>query len=110
MTAKKFPRIGNDAYPHLDTANPFARKVPFDYGRYDYTASIKLCCVPWPSDYRHVVNWQSASARDAWFDALEGHAIELDQGFTRVQTDSVRVNVPYDEALTYNYVDRKSVV
>jgi hypothetical protein len=107
MTAKKFPRIGNDAYPHLDTANPFARKVPFDYGRYDYTASIKLCCVPWPSDYRHVVNWQSASARDAWFDALEGHVIELDQGFTRTQTDSVRVNVPYDEALTYNYVFMK---
>jgi hypothetical protein len=104
MTAKKFPRIGNDAYPHLDTANPFARKVPFDYGRYDYTASIKICCVPWPSDYRHVVNWKSASARDAWFDTLDGHIIELDQGFTYTQTDRIRVNVPYDEALTYNYV------
>ena len=104
MTAKKFPRIGNDAYPHLETADPFARKVPFDYGRYDYTASIKLCCVPWPSDYRHTVNWQSAAARDAWFEDLDGHVIDLEQGFTRTQTDSVRVNVPYDEALTYNYV------
>ena len=102
--AKVFPHVGNDAFPHLGNAQPFARKVPFDYGRYDYTATIKLCCVPWPMDYKHVVNWPNATARDLWFDRLAGHVIELDNGFTRTQTDSIRVNVPYDEALTYNYV------
>lgn len=100
----KFPHVGNDAFPHLENVKPFERKVPFDYGRYDYTATLKLCSVPWPADYRHVINWQSASARDAWFDALEGKTVELANGFTRTQTDTVRVPVPYDVALMYNYV------
>ena len=100
----KFPHVGNDAFPHLENVKPFERKVPFDYGRYDYTATLKLCSVTWPADYRHVVNWQSASARDAWFDSLEGKTVELANGFTRTQTDTVRVPVPYDVALTYNYV------
>lgn len=100
----KFPHVGNDAFPHLENVKPFERKVPFDYGRYDYTATLKLCSVPWPADYRHVVNWQNASARDAWFDALEGKTVELATGFTRTQTDTVRVPVPYDVALMYNYV------
>lgn len=100
----KFPHVGNDAFPHLENVKPYQRKVPFDYSRYDYTATLKLCSVPWPADYRHVVNWQSASARDAWFDALEGKTVELANGFTRTQTDTVRVPVPYDVALMYNYV------
>lgn len=100
----KFPHVGNDAFPHLENVKPYQRKVPFDYGRYDYTATLKLCSVTWPADYRHVVNWQSASARDAWFDALEGKTVELANGFTRTQTDAVRVPVPYDVALMYNYV------
>ena len=100
----KFPHVGNDAFPHLENVKPFERKVPFDYGRYDYTATLKLCSVPWPADYRHVINWKSATARDAWFDALEGKTVELANGFTRTQTDTVRVPVPYDVALTYNYV------
>lgn len=102
--AKVFPRVGNDAFPHLDTAKPFKRKVPFDYGRYDYTASIKLCRVSWPADYRHVVKWTSATARDSWFDELDGATLELSNGFTRAQTDRVVVDVPYDVTLTYNYV------
>lgn len=100
----KFPHVGNDAFPHLETVKPYQRKVPFDYGRYDYTATLKLCSVPWPADYRHVVNWKSAAARDSWFDALEGKTVELANGFTRTQTDTVRVPVPYDVALMYNYV------
>lgn len=100
----KFPHVGNDAFPHLENVKPFERKVPFDYGRYDYMATLKLCSVPWPADYRHVVNWQSPAARDAWFDALKGKTVELANGFTRTQTDTVRVPVPYDVALTYNYV------
>lgn len=100
----KFPHLSDDAFPHLDTVHPYRRTVPFDYDRYDYTASIKLCRVPWPMDYKHVINWQSASARDAYFQNIDGPVVELANGFTRTQLDSVRVNVPYDVALTYNYV------
>ena len=100
----KFPHVGNDAYPHLENVQPFRRTVPFDYGRYDYTATIKLCSVPWTSDYAHVINWQGDTARDLYFSELSGHVVTLANGFTRTQLDSIRVNVPYDVALTYNYV------
>lgn len=101
---KEFPHLGDTAYPHLGNVDPYRQKVTFDYGRYDYTATIKLCNVAWPMDYRHVVNWKSAAARDAYLEGIAGPTIELASGFTHVQTDSVMVPVPYDVALTYNYV------
>lgn len=100
----EFPHLRDDSYPHLGTVNPYRRKVDFDYGRYDYTATLKLCNVTWPIDYRHTVNWQSASARDEYLEGLDGQTIELQSGFAHVQLDSVMVPVPYDVCLMYNYV------
>lgn len=100
----EFPHLQDNSFPHLGNVNPYRRKVDFDYGRYDYTATLKLCNVPWPIDYKHVVNWQSASARDEYMQSIDGPIIELQNGFTHVQLDSVMVPVPYDVALTYNYV------
>ena len=102
--ARKFPRLGNDGFPYLDTADPFKRENKFDYARYDYTASAKLMRVTWPNDYRHVVEWESAEARDAWFDAQQGNVIELVQGTVHAQTERITLDVPYDVALAYNYV------
>lgn len=102
--ARKFPRLDNDSFPYLETVDPFKRENKFDYSRYDYTASAKLMRVTWPSDYRHVVEWESEEARDAWFDAQQGNVIELVQGTVRSQTDRITLDVPYDVALTYNYI------
>lgn len=102
--ARRFPHMSHDAFPHLDNVRPSERITDYDYGRYDYTAELKLCRVPWPSDYRHVVNWADAAARDAYFDSLQGTSIELQNSIVHVQTDSVMVPVPYDVALMYNYV------
>lgn len=101
---RTYPHLKSDAFPHLATVDPYKRKVPFDYGRYDYTSLIKLCRVPWPMDYRHVVNWDGATQRDEYFASIPGKSIELANGFVHTQTDSIRVDVPYDEALTYSYV------
>lgn len=103
--AKKFPKLGeSNGFPYLDNAKPFERHVTFDYSRYDYTATAKLCKVTWPSDYRHVVNWADAQERDAWFDELEGQTVELSHGTLRTQTDTISLPIPLDVALTYNYV------
>lgn len=101
---KQFPHLDDTAYPYLDTVNPHRMRVDFDYGRYDYTATLKLCRVPWASDYKHVVAWEGETDRDRFFDELEGEAISLENGFVHVQTDSVRVPVPLDVVQTYNYV------
>lgn len=104
----RFPKIGEtNTFPYLDNARPFERHVTFDYGRYDYAATAKLCKVPWPSDYRHTVWWLSEQMRDTWFENLEGQSIELTHGTLRTQTDTITLDVPYDVALTYNYVYMK---
>lgn len=99
-----FPHLSDTDFPHLGTVDPYRRRVDFDYSRYDYEATAKLCRVTWPQDYRHTVNWASATARDAYFEGIDGETVELSQGFVRTQTDRIRVPVPYDVALTYNYV------
>jgi len=104
----RFPKIGEtNTFPYLDNARPFDRHVTFDYGRYDYTATAKLCKVPWPNDYRHTVWWTDEQMRDTWFDDLEGLSIELTHGTLRTQTDAITLDVPYDVALTYNYIYMK---
>lgn len=102
--SRKFQRLGTDSFPYLDTVGPFKRKNEFDYARYDYTATAKLLRVTWPSDYKHVVDWESEESRDAWFDKQSGNTIELTQGVVRAQTDRITLDIPYDVALTYNYV------
>ena len=104
----RFPKIGEtNTFPYLDNARPFDRHVTFDYSRYDYAATAKLCKVPWPNDYRHAVWWLSEQMRDTWFEDLEGLSIELTHGTLRTQTDAIRLDVPYDVALTYNYIYMK---
>ena len=101
----RFPHIGaGERFPYLDNVKPYQRKTDFDYKRYDYTATAKLCSVPWPIDYRHTVAWEDAAARDAYFEELEGRTLELSQGFTRIQLDRIALDVPLDEALTFNYI------
>ena len=101
----RFPHLkGADPFPHFATVDPYARREDFDYSRYDYTAKATLCRVPWTPDYRHVVNWTDAAARDAYFASIAGEPIELQQGFVHIQTERITVPVPLDVVLTYNYV------
>lgn len=102
--SKRFPHLSDTSFPDIGTVRPYQRKTEFDYSRYDYEATIKLCSVAWPYDYSHVVNWKSEGQRDAYFARLEGRSVDMGQGFVRTQLDSVSVPVPYDVALTYNYV------
>lgn len=102
--SKSFPHLADTAFPNLDNVDPYERKTTFDYGRYDYTASAKLCNVTWTPDYAHVIGWKSAQQRDAYFASIAGPVVELQQGFVRTQLDTIAVPVPYDVALTYSYV------
>ena len=105
--ADRFPHLQDTPFPNFSNIDPYRRKVDFDYGRYDYEATIKLCNVSWPHDYRHTVNWQNVEQRDSYLDGIDGRTVELSQGFVHTQLDRVAVNVPYDVALTYNYVYMK---
>ena len=101
---KRYPHLNDTAFPDLQTVKPYQRETTFDYTRYDYEVPIKLCNVPWPYDYTHVVNWTSEAMRDEYLNQLEGPTVELGSGFAHAQLDRIVVPVPYDVALTYNYV------
>ena len=102
--SKSFPHLRDTAFPNLDNVDPYARKTTFDYERYDYEASAKLCNVTWTPDYAHVVGWTGEEQRDRYFAGIQGRTVELQQGFVRSQLDAIVVPVPYDVALTYSYV------
>jgi hypothetical protein len=76
---------------------------------------LKLCNVPWDTDYNNVVAWPDDDTRDRWFDALDGDIIELDTAWNYKSLEifkpslgkyegEVRVPVPYEEAMGYNYL------
>lgn len=102
-------------YPHLDGATPFPDTDTRVYGQYrnvfDYNVwtpntVIKLCRVNWYDDYHDVVKFQDDTARDAWFDTLDGETVKLTTNMyiARADTDGIKLPVPYMTAQRYNYV------
>lgn len=102
-------------FPHLDGATPFPGADAHVYERYvntyDYhmwtpSTKIKLCRVKWRDDGRDAVKFKDDSARDVWFDALDGEAVTLESSMyiARADTDGVKIPVPYMTAQRYNYL------
>lgn len=81
----------------------------------DARTTLKLCNVPWDTDYNNVVAWSDDDARDRWFDDLDGDTIELETSWNYKSLEiykpslgkyegEVRVPIPYEEAMGYNYL------
>lgn len=87
------------AEQEIGRANEYLRSNVWPTG-----TRVQLLSVPWDSDYRDVVAWESAAARDQWF---EGH---LTDSWTEVNFNylwpgqPVAVPVPYSTAYKYNYI------
>lgn len=91
-----FPNIGNvDVYKY-DNA--------LDYARFKPNVRLKMCNVPWCGDYENTVKFADDSARDAWFDALDGDVINLETMFNVKPDGSAKVPVPATSAQGYNYL------
>lgn len=91
-----FPNIGNvDVYKY-DNA--------LDYARFKPNARLKMCNVPWCGGYENVVKFADDTARDAWFDRLEGDVINLEIMFNVKPDGSAKVPVPVTSAQGYNYL------
>lgn len=82
---------------------------------HDAHTKLHLCNVPWDQSYQDVVAWKSDKERDEWFDRLDGDIIDLDTAWNYKSLEvykpalgkyqgSVRVPIPYETALGYNYL------
>ena len=102
-------------FSHLDGATSFPgdgthvyeqyRNV-FDYNIWTPNTVIKLCHVNWFDDYHDVVKFPDDTARNMWFDKLDGETVKLTTNMyiARADADGIKLPVPYMTAQQYNYI------
>ena len=102
-----FPHLQNaTAFPDTDTHVYKQYRNSFDYNVWTPNTAIKLCHVNWYDDYHDVVKFSDNSARDTWFDKLDGETIKLTTNMyiARADVDGIKLPVPYMTAQQYNYI------
>lgn len=103
----EFPHLQNaTAFPDTDTRVYGQYRNVFDYNVWTPNTAIKLCRVNWYDDYHDVVKFPDDTARNAWFDKLDGETVKLTTNMyiARADTDGIKLPVPYMTAQQYNYI------
>lgn len=102
-----FPHLQNaTAFPDTDTRVYGQYRNVFDYNVWTPNTVIKLCRVNWYDDYHDVVKFLDDTARDTWFDKLDGETVKLTTNMyiARADTDGIKLPIPYMTAQQYNYI------
>lgn len=102
-----FPHLQNaTAFPDTDTRVYGQCRNVFDYNVWTPNTVIKLCRVNWYDDYHDVVKFTDDTARDTWFDKLDGETVKLTTNMyiARADADGIKLPVPYMTAQQYNYI------
>lgn len=102
-----FPHLQNaTAFPDTDTRVYEQYRNVFDYNVWTPNTVIKLCRVNWYDDYHDVVKFTDDTARDTWFDKLDGETVKLTTNMyiARADADGIKLPVPYMTAQQYNYI------
>lgn len=102
-----FPHLQNaTAFPNTDTRVYGQYRNVFDYNVWTPNTVIKLCRVNWYDDYHDVVKFSDDTARNEWFDKLDGETVKLTTNMyiARADTDGIKLPVPYMTAQQYNYI------
>lgn len=102
-----FPHLQNaTTFPGTDTHVYEQYRNVFDYNVWTPNTVIKLCHVNWFDDYHDVVKFPDDTARDTWFDNLDGETVKLTTNMyiARADADGIKLPVPYMTAQRYNYI------
>jgi hypothetical protein len=102
-----FPHLQNaTAFPDTDTRVYGQYRNVFDYNVWTPNTVIKLCRVNWYDDYHDVVKFPDDTARNTWFDKLDGETVKLTTNMyiARADADGIKLPVPYMTAQQYNYI------
>lgn len=77
--SSRFPHLTKaNAWPGLATVDPFDLQVTFDPYLWTPDVTIHLARTALDSGYRNVGGWESASARDSWFDSVSDRTLQVD--------------------------------
>lgn len=102
-----FPHLQNaTTFPDTDTRVYGQCRNVFDYNVWTPNTAIKLCRVNWYDDYHDVVKFPDDTARDAWFDKLDGETVKFTTNMyiARADADGIKLPVPYMTMQQYNYI------
>src|SRR5699024_9092299 len=90
---------------HLDPPeSPGDFGLEFNYSVWTPGTSVTLCNVPWYSDYRDVVFFDSQGDLDSYLTRNSGPTISLQNMMHARPGHPVRINVPFNNAYQYNYL------
>lgn len=94
------------AYPANDTGlDNFKTSIGFTPSTWPVNAKLTMCHVPWDEGYRDIVYFASTTARDNYFSGISStEKIVMSNATYCRPNEPVRVNVPYSQAYTYNYL------
>lgn len=76
----------------------------FNYEVWAPGTTITLCNVPWNSDYRDVVGFNSQVLLNNYLDSVAGPVITLNNLTYAAAGRPIRVNIPFNSAYRYNYL------
>lgn len=95
-----------DAYPAQDVGvEDFRSSIGFTPSTWPVGTEVMLCNVPWDSSYCDVVYFNTSAARDAYFNGLGAAETVTLRNYTYCKpNEPIRVNIPYSQAYTYNYL------
>lgn len=87
-----------------DLPNPSNFGESFNYAVWTPNTQIELCNVPWTSDYRDIVDFDSQTVLDAYLDTVAGPRVQVSKMTLARAGDPVRINLPFNAAYKYNYL------
>lgn len=106
--SEDFKYLGNNPgtqnVPFLDNVNVQKTVTNFNYSLWGASTKLYLKHVPasWSSDYQNVVQFESKSARDTYFKT--NPPITLETEFRIGHDGIIRLPIPYDNLIDYNYL------
>ena len=81
----------------------------FNYAVWGADTTVELCSVPWDAEYRDVVTFDSASARDAYFSGARVGEIVTGMVYLRYG-EPIVLSIPFDMATQSNYLIAKNAI
>ena len=98
-----YPHLADTEFPDLASTNVYKYENTYDYDKYKGTINIKMMNVSWCGDYENTVYFETKELRDKWFREQKGLVRELSTMFRLYSDGTLKVDVPIDEAMDYNY-------
>lgn len=105
MAIGEYPHLDDTVFPGASNVDVYKFENTYDYSKWSDNVKVKLCNVPWESDGKHAVKFADDKARDSWFDNLKGDEVDMQTMFHTLPSKcDIRMPLPYDVCISYNYV------